>query len=86
MSITVNDIARVWTTTEEVFIENRLGEVRGMPLAWFPKLSQADPLERDRFELSPFGIHWPGLDEDLSFDGFYNYRPRNQIKTLIPEG
>jgi hypothetical protein len=48
------------------------GEERSMPLEWFPRLytSQA---EREQFELSPFGIHWPGLDEDLSFEGFCTY-------------
>ncbi|HWV29876.1 MAG TPA: DUF2442 domain-containing protein [Dyadobacter sp.] len=30
-------------------------------------------VERERFELSPFGIHWPELDDDLSFEGFFTY-------------
>jgi hypothetical protein len=26
--------------------------------------------ERNRYEFSPFGIHWGTLDEDLCFEGF----------------
>jgi len=38
-----------------------------------PRLSNASPAEREQFELSAFGIHWPSLDEDLSFEGFFTY-------------
>jgi hypothetical protein len=41
----------------------------GVPLAWFPKLMHASPTQRDLFELSPHGIHWDELDEDISVDG-----------------
>ena len=45
------------------------GRVIGAPLAWFPRLLAARPDERERFELSPLGIHWPALDEDISVAG-----------------
>jgi len=34
-------------------------------------LLNASAEERNRYEVSPsgYGIHWPGLDEDLSIDG-----------------
>lgn len=41
----------------------------GVPLAWFPKLLHASPDARAQFELSPRGIHWDELDEDISVDG-----------------
>lgn len=36
-----------------------------------PVLKNAPPKLRKIFEISPsgYGIHWPGLDEDLSIDG-----------------
>lgn len=34
-----------------------------------PRLAQGTPQQLNRMELSPFGIHWPDLDEDLSFRG-----------------
>jgi hypothetical protein len=41
----------------------------GVPLAWFPRLLTATPEQRTRFELSPRGLHWEALDEDISIDG-----------------
>ena len=45
------------------------GRVIGVPVAWFPRLLNADAAARGAFELSPFGIHWEGLDEDISVAG-----------------
>lgn len=45
------------------------GRVIGAPLAWFPRLLAAAPEQRAQFELSPSGIHWEALDEDISIDG-----------------
>jgi len=45
------------------------GRRMGVPLAWFPRLLSATPEQRAQFELSPRGIHWEALDEDISIDG-----------------
>ena len=45
------------------------GRVMAVELAWFPRLLAATPEERAQFELSPRGIHWEALDEDISIDG-----------------
>ncbi len=73
MSITATDIQRVWIENDKIYIRTHAGEVRNHPLAWFPKLFRATSEERGNFEISPFGLHWPDLDEDLSFEGFFNY-------------
>jgi len=38
------------------------------PLAWFPRLRDATPEQRQRWELigRGHGIHWPDVDEDVS--------------------
>lgn len=66
-------IQAIWFQDDRIFIRLASGEERSMPLEWFPRLSNASPAEREQFELSAFGIHWPSLDEDLSFEGFYTY-------------
>ena len=53
------DDANFWTTLKD-------GRVIGVPLVWFPRLFAATPSQRQRFELSPSGIHWDELDEDVS--------------------
>ena len=66
-------VKSVWFQDERIFIQTTSREERSQPLKWFPKLFNASLAERQKFELSPFGIHWPGLDEDLSFEGFFTY-------------
>lgn len=39
------------------------------PLWWYPRLLKATPRQRSNYELSPFGVHWPDIDEDLSIEG-----------------
>ncbi|MBX9680799.1 MAG: DUF2442 domain-containing protein [Gemmataceae bacterium] len=39
------------------------------PMAWFPRLMNGTDAERQNFEVSGSGIHWPDLDEDISVEG-----------------
>ena len=39
------------------------------PVAKNPRLSKGTEKELSNIEISPFGLHWPDLDEDLSFEG-----------------
>ncbi len=43
-------------------------EIR-VPVAGNPRLSSGTPEQLNNIEVSPFGLHWPDLDEDLSFRG-----------------
>lgn len=45
------------------------GRTIGVPLAWFPRLRHATAAARNNVELSPLGLHWPDLDEDISIEG-----------------
>ncbi len=47
------------------------GRSLGIPLAWFPRLLAATPEQRQQYEISGggTGLHWPGLDEDISVAG-----------------
>jgi hypothetical protein len=46
-------------------------EIR-FPVAENPRLARGTAEQLRNIELSPFGIHWPDLDEDLSFRGLIN--------------
>jgi hypothetical protein len=39
------------------------------PCEAYPRLAGASDEERSNIELSPMGLHWPDLDEDLSISG-----------------
>lgn len=45
------------------------GRELSTPLEWYPTLAQASHDDLNNFEISPFGLHWEGLDEDLGLAG-----------------
>jgi len=63
--------------TRIVFDENSFsvfladGRILSVPLAFFPRLLQADKRQREHYEFSGggTGIHWDDLDEDISVEG-----------------
>lgn len=38
----------------------------GAPVIWIPRLYNAKPEQLEKYELSPGGIHWEEIDEDVS--------------------
>ena len=50
-----------------VHMENG-AEIR-FPVAKNPRLARGTHRQLNHIEISPFGLHWPDLDEDLSFRG-----------------
>lgn len=45
------------------------GRIVGVPLAWYPRLLHGSPEERVQVWISPSGLHWDELDEDISIAG-----------------
>ena len=45
------------------------GRVLGVPLAWFPRLLSATPEQLQQVRISPRGLHWESLNEDISIEG-----------------
>lgn len=54
---------------EEIFVLMESGIEFSFPCAAYAKLATATDQERANLEISPMGIHWPDLDEDLSIHG-----------------
>jgi Protein of unknown function (DUF2442) len=52
-----------------MWVELSDGRTLGVPLAWFPRLLNATPAQREQVELSRVGLHWKDLDEDISIAG-----------------
>lgn len=45
------------------------GRTLGVPLVWFPRLLDATPEQQAAVTLSPHGLHWEAIDEDISVAG-----------------
>ena len=70
----VSEIQKVWINEDSVHIKTKDGKEAFELFKDYPRLYNATQSEREVFELNSFGIRWPDIDEDLSFDGFFNKR------------
>ena len=61
----------VVVSDDELSVQLADGRKISVPLVWFPRLLHATAEQRQNFELlgDGEGIHWPGIDEDLSVAG-----------------
>src|SRR5206468_780151 len=77
-------IQDVRVTEDEIIAQLVDGRVISVPLAWSWRLSEATPKQREKFRLigSGQGVHWPGVDEDISVEGMLHgipaHRPRSR--------
>lgn len=64
----------------KIHVEMESGLEFSFPIEGNPRLEGKPHAQLNRIELSPFGLHWPDLDEDLSIRGIlsgnYGQRPR----------
>jgi Protein of unknown function (DUF2442) len=53
------------------------GRTISAPLAWYPRLLDATPAQRQNWRIAGagYGIHWPDIDEDLSTEGLLRGAP-----------
>ena len=64
-------IAKVWVDATHVYAETTDGLRAGYAFADWVRLANASDEQRSDFYLSYYGIHWPQIDEDLSFEGMF---------------
>lgn len=64
-------VKEVTVTEDELIVVLADGRRLATPLTWFPRLLNATPEQRARFEIlgGGVGVHWPDVDEDLSVAG-----------------
>ncbi|PWE18898.1 DUF2442 domain-containing protein [Marinicauda salina] len=58
------------------------GRTISAPLAWFPRLLNAAPEQRENWQIAGggYGLHWPELDEDISTEGLLRGAPSVEAK------
>lgn len=52
-----------------IYVSMEAGVEIKFPVDKNPRLSKGTPNQVNHIEISPFGLHWPDLDEELSFGG-----------------
>lgn len=74
---------KVWFENGRVYILTADGHEGSLPVRLFPRLYNATDAQRQNYTLSHFGIHWPEIDEDLSYDGFFDYKQQSTPDNVI---
>lgn len=82
-------VKNVHLTEETISVDLMDGRTITVPLVWYPRLLNATPEQRAKWEVSGggYGIHWEEIDEDLSTEGMLRGAPapRIQIKEFSNE-
>ena len=70
-------ITNVHCTDDCVVVDLADGRTISVPPAFYPRLLHATPHQRSNWQLAGggYGIHWPGIDEDLSAEGLLRVAP-----------
>lgn len=71
---------RVTMTEDDLTVDLTDGRTVSVPLAWYPRLFYGTPEERNNWRLigEGEGIHWPGLDEDISVENLVLGKPSGE--------
>jgi hypothetical protein len=74
MSTLVDSAKKAYSDGRHIIVEMESGIEVKFPVAENPRLAGGTLEQLNRIEISPFGLHWPELDEDLSFRGILQGR------------
>ena len=69
MSTLVDTVKTVQYRAGQMIVVMESGVEIRFPVAGNARLAKGTPQQLNHIEVSPFGLHWPDLDEDLSFRG-----------------
>ena len=69
--VRIMKIEKIWFTDKAICIRTEDGREGQELLCNYPRLRYATFEQLENFEADEYGIHWPVLDEDLCFDGFF---------------
>ncbi|MBX9619620.1 MAG: DUF2442 domain-containing protein [Hyphomicrobiales bacterium] len=68
LQIEIEDTRPVAAHCDSAYLHVTLADGRSLsaPLWWYPRLAKANEAARASIEFQPMGLHWPGIDEDIS--------------------
>jgi hypothetical protein len=65
-------IEKIWLTDDAVWIRTVSGKEACEKFNDYPRLRYATKEQREKYEADDYGLHWEDIDEDLSFEGFFD--------------
>jgi hypothetical protein len=75
----------ITVTDDELIVSLLDGRRLSIPLAWYPRLLQAAPDERQNWRLlgEGYAIEWPDLDEHIGIEGLLAGRASGESQTSL---
>ena len=72
-------------TDDTLAVDLADGRSLAIPLAWFPRLLNGSPEERQDWRMigDGQGLHWERLDEDISIEGLLAGRPSGGVRKIV---
>ena len=77
------EIEKVWLTDDAVWIRTVDGRESCEHFADYPRLKNATIKQRANYTVDAYGINWPDIDEDLSFEGFFQIKNQTVLYRLF---
>ncbi|MCS3105557.1 DUF2442 domain-containing protein [Phocaeicola vulgatus] len=79
----IKKVDKVWLTDTAICIRTSDGREASEQFADVQRLNRATPEQRSNYKVTPYGIYWPELDEDLSFEVFFSEKQNNVLYDLF---
>ena len=76
------NVIKTWIDDKYIYILTDDGRQLCEAFADYARLRNATQEQRRIYEVDNMGIHWPELDEDLSFEGFFGKEDSNNKSEL----
>ena len=76
-------IEKIWLTDDAVWIRTDNGKEACEKFNDYPRLRYATKKQRADYETDEYGIHWREIDEDLSFEEFFNKQETTELYKLF---
>ena len=76
-------IEKIWLTDDAVWIRIDNGKEACEKFNDYPRLRYATKKQRADYETDEYGIHWREIDEDLSFEEFFNKQETTELYKLF---
>jgi hypothetical protein len=83
VEIEVPNAENVTVSEDTLSVDLSDGRTISVPLSWYPRLLHASQKERRNWRLigKGQGIHWEGIDEDISVEGLLAGKPSGESQS-----
>ena len=76
-------VEKIWLTDDAVWIRTADGREACEKFIDYPRLRYATAEQRANYEADEYGLQWEEIDEDLSFEGFFDKKETTMLYKLF---